>query len=304
VKIRLVLMLVVMSLAAGPAIGQATGTVETSDEQMKLLALNGLRDAEPVVAVSQIEKVMAGNSSLEVKRKALGILSDIDTAQSRELLGRVARGQSVPSLQQEAIRRLGTCGDAASLKILAEIYDTASDVAVKRQILNAFRLADDTPHLLAAAKNEKSTDLRGEAIHQLGLVGASEALAQLYQAETSAGLKSQMIRAFGQADSYNELERLARSEPSPELRRAAIHQLGALDSGRAGASLVTLYQSEKETQVRKEILHSLFTQDNVKAIVGIARKETDPDLRRYAVEQLSHMDSKEATDYLLEILNK
>jgi HEAT repeat protein len=293
-----------MTLGAGLAIGQSPAVVDTNDEQMKLLALNGLRDAEPAVAVPQIEKVLGGNSSLEVKRKALQILSDIDNGQAREVLGRVARGQTVPSLQQEAIRRLGMSGDAGGLKILSEIYDASTDVAIKRQILNAFRLADDTPHLLAAAKNEKSVDLRGEAIHQLGLVGASDALAQLYQTETSAGLKAQMIRAFGQADNYSELERLARSEPSSDLRRAAIHQLGTLDTGRAGASLVTLYQSEKDVPVQKEILHSLFTQDNAKAIVDIARKENNSELRRYAVEQLSHMDSKEATNYLLEILNK
>ena len=41
------------------------------------------------------------------------------------------------------------------------------------------------------------------------------------------------------------------------------------------------------------------------ALVGIARKESDSTLKREIVSRLSHMsDSKVATDYLLEIINK
>jgi len=42
----------------------------------------------------------------------------------------------------------------------------------------------------------------------------------------------------------------------------------------------------------------------VKALVDLARKEADPDLKVFAVRQLSTMKSKEATDYLVELLNK
>jgi hypothetical protein len=56
--------------------------------------------------------------------------------------------------------------------------------------------------------------------------------------------------------------------------------------------------------VRREILHSLATQDNAKTLVELAKKETNTDLKKYAVEQLSHMDSKEATEYLMSLLNQ
>ena len=56
--------------------------------------------------------------------------------------------------------------------------------------------------------------------------------------------------------------------------------------------------------MKRQILQGLFLQGNVQALIDIARSEKDPGLRRDAVGQLSHMDSKLATEFMLEILNK
>jgi len=56
--------------------------------------------------------------------------------------------------------------------------------------------------------------------------------------------------------------------------------------------------------VKKQIVHALFLQSNGKALVEIARKETNMDLKKQIVHDLSLMKSKEGTDYLLELLNK
>jgi HEAT repeat protein len=88
------------------------------------------------------------------------------------------------------------------------------------------------------------------------------------------------------------------------MRRLAIHQLGTMDAEQSGQSLSALYGTEKDSSVRREILHALATQDNAKTLVELAKKETNTDLKKYAVEQLSHMDSKEATEYLMSILNQ
>ena len=56
--------------------------------------------------------------------------------------------------------------------------------------------------------------------------------------------------------------------------------------------------------MRREILNGFFVQGNAPAIIDVARKETDPNLKREAVQRLSQMHSKEATDYLVELINK
>jgi len=87
------------------------------------------------------------------------------------------------------------------------------------------------------------------------------------------------------------------------MRREAIRSLGLLGSGTAD-KLTSLYQNEKSVDIRKEIMNAFFIQGNAKALVNLARNEKDPKLRKTAVEKLSVMNSKESTDFMMEILNK
>ena len=65
-----------------------------------------------------------------------------------------------------------------------------------------------------------------------------------------------------------------------------------------------LDQGNRDPDVRRQVMHALFVQGNVHALIEIARSEKDPALRKEAVSQLSHMGSKEATDFLIELLNR
>jgi hypothetical protein len=56
--------------------------------------------------------------------------------------------------------------------------------------------------------------------------------------------------------------------------------------------------------VRREVLNAYFIQNNATALVAAARGEKDPELKKEAVSKLSLMNNKEATDYLMEILQK
>ena len=53
-----------------------------------------------------------------------------------------------------------------------------------------------------------------------------------------------------------------------------------------------------------EVLEAFVAQDNCGALVQIGRSEKQPGLRRAVVEHLSALECTEATDFLLEILNK
>jgi len=56
--------------------------------------------------------------------------------------------------------------------------------------------------------------------------------------------------------------------------------------------------------VRRNIIDALFTGGDAKQLVGLARSESNPELKRLAVERLSMMHSKDADAYLMELLNK
>jgi hypothetical protein len=56
--------------------------------------------------------------------------------------------------------------------------------------------------------------------------------------------------------------------------------------------------------VRKRAIEGLFIQGNAKALIELARKEANPEMKKAIVGRLALMNSKEATDYMMEILNK
>jgi len=291
------------TVIAGLTSAQSSGNA--SDDELKMMALDGLRGADASVAVPQLEKVLAGNGSDNLKKRALSILAHEDTAHAREAVARFARSQTNPSLQAEAIRQLGVTGNPDAMKTLSDIYASSTDAAIKKSILRSFMAAGDKQRLLAAAQSEKDSSTRIEAIRLLGAMGSRDALVQLYKSESSDDGKIQILRGLMTSDSRDTISQIAMTEVSVEVRKAAIRDMGAMDRGsNSGPELVSLYAKEKDPAVRKEILRALAMQDDAKDLIEVARKESDSDLKVYAVRQLSQMRSKEAQDYMMEILSK
>ena len=67
-------------------------------------------------------------------------------------------------------------------------------------------------------------------------------------------------------------------------------------------TLVAIYKADSSTEIRREVVNSLFIHRDAKALVDLARAEKDPSLKRELVSKLSVMKAPEATDYLLELL--
>ena len=62
--------------------------------------------------------------------------------------------------------------------------------------------------------------------------------------------------------------------------------------------------SQKAYRSGEEAAQALFLAGDSHDLVELARAEKDPGIKQSIVQQLSLMHSKEATDYMLEILNK
>jgi len=95
---------------------------------------------------------------------------------------------------------------------------------------------------------------------------------------------------------------IARNEPNLDLKLTAIKNLGIMGGERTGQFLMSLYDSDQRTDVRKTIINSLFIQGNAQALVALARKEKDPELKKAVISKLSLINSKIAADYLMEYL--
>jgi hypothetical protein len=187
--------------------------------------------------------------------------------------------------------------------LLPEIYASTTDLSVKRAILDTYRSNREWDHLLAAARTEKNHDLWVRAIQSLSNNDGQPELWQLYPNATTADDKAQILECMYGNANVEKLGEVVRNEKDLKVRSAAIHVLAQQKSNTAD-TLVSVYGSEQDEKIKQTIVDSLFSQRNAKAMVEIARAEKDPKMKLRIVDRLGNMKSKEASDYLLEILSK
>lgn len=284
------------------AAGGSVAPENQNDDEIKLLALNGLMQSDPDRAFPLLENLLKSANSPRLKDQAVFVLAQSSSPKAQQLLAQIARGAGNPDLQLTAIRYMSAVNrrQGNNNQVLFEIYNSSSDTAVKRQILNALAGASDKDHLLQIARSEKSPELRLDAIRMLGATGSQAEMWQLYQSETDPDVKRQILA--GMTGSSERLIEVARTEKDPKLRRAAIQFLGSVKAQNASDALVAMYGSEQERDVKRAIINALAGQRNAKALVEIGRQEKDLELKKEIVRRVTDMKTPEAQSFLEEIL--
>ncbi len=233
-----------LELEIRQSVGQAVSADLQGDEELKLLALRGVMQTDPDKGLPIIEKMLAGSATPRVRDRALFVLSQSRSPRAREIMVNTAKSGANPDLQLRAIRYLGMMGGAEDRELLAGIYRTSSDTSVKRAILQSYFMSGNVDKLAEAARAEKD----------------------------------------------------------PELKRTAIRNLGMMNRPGSAETLVSIYRSDTSAENRTAVVNALFMQHNAKALVDLARSEKDPQIKKEIVSKLSVMKAPEATDYLLELL--
>jgi tetratricopeptide (TPR) repeat protein len=278
--------------------GQTAAQLD-ADEDLKVMALSGLMLTDPDKAVAKVEQIIKGSSSRKLQEQALRSLANSESQKSRDLLTQIARGRmGNPDLQLRAIRQLGN-RRVDNRDLLREIFAGATDEQVKRAALRALGSSEDKEQLLKIAKSDKDPWARMEAHSMLGNSASSTELWPLYQAETSVEVKERILHRLRELGATDRLLEVAKTEKEAKLRQHAIRALGAATTGDA---LVAMHVSETDQGLKRTIVDALYSHKNGKALIDLARKEKDPQMRREIVSRLSRMDTKEVSDYLVEIL--
>jgi hypothetical protein len=177
--------------------------------------------------------------------RVLATLRHADSPEAQQVVARIAKDGTNPSLQSMAIKLLGS--DRDNVKLLAEIYASAANDSVKRQVLRSWMAADARDEILKVAKSDSA---------------------------------------------------------SPELRKEAIQLLGAMETPGTAAELVSMYSATQDRNLRAAIIRALSTGSDGKALIELARKETDPELKRIAIRHLTHMRNADVTAFLMEVIEK
>ena len=130
-----------LELEVKGAMGKPVSPAATPDEELKLLALDSLLHTDAEQALPMLEKMMNGQQSVHLKKRALFVLSQSKSPRAREILTSVAKGSSAPDLQLEALRYLGMLGGAEDKKLLSDIYAASKDRDVKMRVVDALFIA-------------------------------------------------------------------------------------------------------------------------------------------------------------------
>ncbi len=284
--------------------GQAISPESETDDELKIYAINSLMNTDPERALPLLEKLLKSQNAPRIKERALFVLAQSRSPKAQQIIASIARGGANPDLQRKAVEFLGIHNGKEGRQILPEIYASTNDFAVKRAILRAYMMGKETDKLLTAAKSEQNPELRREAIHWLGVTGAQSEIWQLYQSETSPELKEALIHAMFVGGNADRLIELAKTEKDANLRASAIHRLGTMKRAVTADTLASIYSNESDPSVKKRLIHAMFIQGNAKQLVELARKESNADLKKELVQRLSVMKSPEATEFLVELLNK
>jgi TolA-binding protein len=286
-------------------------TLDANDD-IKLLAINGIADSAPDKAIPLLEGVLNSTNSLAVKRRAIYVLALSDDARAHQILLGYAKGEGNPDLQSEAIRYLASRRDHATTPAeLKQIYDATTDAGVRRAIIEGYRNAGDTASLVAIASNpSEQMELRRLALANLtsGFKGQDGqdawGLYQQLSAAADAPLRQQIVGALGAANDVDHLAQVAKTDADENVRHRAVLALGQQPAERTGTVLTDLYSARTDAGWRRIVIAALAQQNNANALVTIARQESDLTLKRDLVRQLSSMAGKNETaaNYLMEVI--
>jgi HEAT repeat protein len=283
--------------------GAAVDPQNISDEELKLLALQSLMNSDPEKAVPLLEKIIMGNYPPKLKDRALFVLSQSGSEKAQQILMGLAKTNNQPDLQKRAIRYIGMNGNR-NRAVLKEIYNSSTDISVKKTVFQAWLMCGCKEDVASLAHTEKNPELRKEAIRYLGMMGGRAELLDFYKNSPDVETREAAVGAMLLCGCSHELAEIVQTEKDPGVLDKAINTLGLVGGEESLTALTNLYSTRTDVSMKKKVINALFLHNAGKEMVALARKETNPELKRELIEKMSLMRSPEISDYMMEILNK
>ena len=300
---------------------QQSKSCDREDVSVRAEALSALGQMDPATAMPVVKKVLARRDecTVELRRRALYIIGRQPTADAIDILLDVAKNETDAGIRSEAMSWLSRVGGDKAIPMLEDILRTSQDERTQRSAVNALGTIDTERSRRAIRTIVERPDalerVRSEAILSLarekdGRAVSSEDiqyLQTLYAKLESARLKETVLSAVSRIDAPETeafLLKIARSESEPSaLRASALQRLGRMQT----VSLVEigkLYEASDSRSMRQQILQALSLRKEPEAIdklVEIAKKDTDYDIRRYAIQILVRNNSPKALQGIKEL---
>ena len=294
---KFVITLFAALLMAGTVL--AAERAPTGDEDLALAALEGLMAQSSDRALPILKKVLAGPQSTLVKRRALFVLSQVDSPEAAEILAQTARSSDA-ALRGEAIRSIGIGGDPKALASLQAIYNSGA-ADVKEAVLQAWLIAGQKESVYQAALNAKTEEEATRAIHILGAMGATEELRKLGDRPNAA---RGLLDAYAISGDLASLRKIADGNGELGVRVEAVQKIGIIQTDAARAALREIYTRDTHPAIRDAALHGMLIAGDEEGVLNLYRGAKTPDEKRSLLRMLSMMDGDAALQAIDAALEK
>lgn len=283
------------SLAQDVDVGTVDVNIETSDESLKLIALEALMTAPDERSLPIVIKLLDGDGSQDLKEAALFVLSQIDAPEAHAKLVEIA-GDADNPLREDAIRMIGIGGDESSLSQLAGLY-ASGDAGIREAVLEAYLIAGDVDAVYELALNARDNDEFEAAVEMLAAMGARDELRKLRE---STGSSESIIQAHAVAGDTESLLALARDKSDVKTQASAIEALGIAGGDEVDGALLEIYRTADSDYIRDAALSGLLISGNDESILQLYRQSNDLGEKRELLQALSAMGS----DRLFEVIDE
>jgi HEAT repeat protein len=272
---------------------------ELTDDELADIAVEGLLNAPPERAVPLLKKVLASQRSTKVKKRALFVLSQLETDEAMNVVLDAAKNSRDPELRREAIQMLGVSGANSAIEGLVDIYASSKSPDDKERVIDAWLVADRKDLVLKAARTEPDAAVRHKAIEALGAMEASDELRQLFDATQDAGNRRAIIQSLGVAGNASALKSIAGNASLPQDERVeAMHALGVAGDEGGAAALLELYGKADTPALREAALQGLLTADDIEAVKKLYRNARSAEEKKAVLRVLTSMDDESTIDVI------
>jgi HEAT repeat protein len=273
----------------------------------------GLTRDETALAAIQSLYALVADSDVRAALVHSAAHNENETAAAAFLL-KVARTDRDKDVKAQALHRLGQFDTEQIVDELMKIYAADREEDVRQGALHALsQMSNPRAHarLLEIARAGDDIESRTQAIHWLGQRGDARTLDELmsiYAADRNTEIRQKVLHSLSQMDdprAHAKLLEIARSDGDPEVRQQAIHWIG--QSGESALDeLWKLYQSERETEVKSQILHAYSQLDSPRALdrlFEVARSGENSELRQQAIHWLGQKAGERSLAALRDMAN-
>ena len=301
-----------------------SGGCDKEEMSVRAEALSALGQMDAATALPVVRRVLARRDecTVELRRRALYVAGRQQSPEVATIMLDVAKNDPDNSIRGEAMRWLPRVAGDNAVPQLEEILRTSTDESQQRMAISALNSIDSERARRAVRaiieRNDASERVRYEAISNFlrerdgrqPTPDEQNYIRGMYSKLESARLREAVLVSASRVETPDNkaflLGIVNNQNETSSLRTSALQRLGRMSIVTA-AEIAKLYDVADTRSLREQILNALSQRKEDEAIdkmIDIGKKDTDPQIRRYAIMLLSRSTNPRAQQFMKDFWNQ